>query len=551
MKTIRFFFWLGRHECYRAACLLTFLLVAIIFLPQSAAGQHPVVPKLTLSQVEQLVSNKVPDSTLSSQIEKRGLAFAPTLAILESLRTKGAGPLTLRTIEALFPKGTLSARMNVADSGSSSRTASTKAVSILTVSNLFDYNGRKMAEWQPLLEMLKQENATITEANGSVNPDEYDITFWDACRTDNALLFTRIRNLVKNGKVIILTGNNGCKAGNDPQSARYSSQIANDALRDFGMELTRDDPVNQVAYPTGKNAIMNGVGPFLTCRNPNIKILDGNNVLPLAMSGGNILLAAYEDRSSGGMLVATGEGEGFLFGAYDQSSKGYDHKELLIMRNIISYARTIGTKTGAPMSDRASSTDGGPSLAATLQFIQDKMNERDQMKWVLTMSLVPGVIRRDTYTLVHSNVSVDSATCTLRSTETTEESTVRSTDATTGSAPQWNRSVASQSFSIKDIDTITIGSPADIWNSRFAKGGHPEKTATVEPTVIDVIASGPKPTISFHNSVSRGDNQALPVVDQTQTAARFTFRDEDMANRVAKAVRHAIELCSGGNKEPF
>jgi hypothetical protein len=44
-----------------------------------------------------------------------------------------------------------------------------------------------MAEWQPLLEMLKQENATITEANGSVNPDEYDITFWDACRTDNAL----------------------------------------------------------------------------------------------------------------------------------------------------------------------------------------------------------------------------------------------------------------------------------------------------------------------------------------------------------------------------
>jgi hypothetical protein len=24
-----------------------------------------------------------------------------------------------------------------------------------------------------------------------------------------------------------------------------------------------------------------------------------------------------------------------------------------------------------------------------------------------------------------------------------------------------------------------------------------------------------------------------------------------MANRVAKAMRHAIELCSGGNKEPF
>jgi hypothetical protein len=30
------------------------------------------------------------------------------------------------------------------------------------------------------------------------------------------------------------------------------------------------------------------------------------------------------------------------------------------------------------------------------------------------------------------------------------------------------------------------------------------------------------------------------------------FRDEDMANRVAKALVHAVELCGGGGKpEPF
>jgi hypothetical protein len=79
---------------------LAFLAVAFILWPHSAAGQHPVVPKLTLSQVEQLVSGKVPDSTLSTQIQKRGLAFTPTPAIVESLRAKGAGPLTMAAVEA-------------------------------------------------------------------------------------------------------------------------------------------------------------------------------------------------------------------------------------------------------------------------------------------------------------------------------------------------------------------------------------------------------------------------------------------------------------------
>ncbi len=34
-------------------------------------------------------------------------------------------------------------------------------------------------------------------------------------------------------------------------------------------------------------------------------------------------------------------------------------------------------------------------------------------------------------------------------------------------------------------------------------------------------------------------------------AHEFLFRDEEMANRVAKAMTHAIELCGGGSKDPF
>ena len=100
------------------ALRLSFLLiVAAIFWFQNAAGQHPAVPKLTQVQVEQFVSNKVPDSTLSTQIQRRGLAFAPSQAVLDSLRAKGAGPLTLGAIEALIPIGTQSAGTSRAASG--------------------------------------------------------------------------------------------------------------------------------------------------------------------------------------------------------------------------------------------------------------------------------------------------------------------------------------------------------------------------------------------------------------------------------------------------
>jgi hypothetical protein len=212
-------------------------------------------------------------------------------------------------------------------------------VSILTVSDLFDYNGRKMSEWQPLLDMLKEVNATITEANGNVNPDDYDIVFWDACREDNSILFPRIRNLIRNGKVIIITGTNSCST-----AGRNSSQIANDVLRDFGLELTMDDLGSVIANSTGKHTIMNGVGSFLTFRSPNIKINDDSNVLPLANNGKNILLAVYEDKASKGLLIANGLGENFLFGVYDPSSKAYDHKCLLIMKNIILYAKSVSGK---------------------------------------------------------------------------------------------------------------------------------------------------------------------------------------------------------------
>ncbi len=100
MKIRQLFLISHRPHGFGDACLLIFLAAAILCWPLCATGQQPVVPKLTLAQVEQLVAHGVPDSTLSSQIQKRGLAFTPSPTIVESLRAKGAGPLTLAVIEA-------------------------------------------------------------------------------------------------------------------------------------------------------------------------------------------------------------------------------------------------------------------------------------------------------------------------------------------------------------------------------------------------------------------------------------------------------------------
>lgn len=87
-----------------AGLVLVFLVIAMFWSP-NAIGQQPSLPKLTLGQIEQLVSHGVPDSTMAAQIQKRGLAFTPTPANLDELRAKGAGPLTLAEIDASIPNG--------------------------------------------------------------------------------------------------------------------------------------------------------------------------------------------------------------------------------------------------------------------------------------------------------------------------------------------------------------------------------------------------------------------------------------------------------------
>ena len=93
-----------RPRCSAAVLFLMFLAVVAVLWTHTAVAQQPALQKLTLLQIEGLVAHGVPDSTMAAQIQKRGLAFTPKPANLDSLQAKGAGPLTLAAIEALASK---------------------------------------------------------------------------------------------------------------------------------------------------------------------------------------------------------------------------------------------------------------------------------------------------------------------------------------------------------------------------------------------------------------------------------------------------------------
>ncbi len=101
METSRFRFCVYSILHVTASCLLV-LAVAVLMLPDAAVGQQATIHGLTLAQIEDLISHHVPDSTMHTEIQRRGLAFTPTSAILDELRSKGAGEQTLAAIEALF-----------------------------------------------------------------------------------------------------------------------------------------------------------------------------------------------------------------------------------------------------------------------------------------------------------------------------------------------------------------------------------------------------------------------------------------------------------------
>lgn len=202
----------------------------------------------------------------------------------------------------------------------------------------------------------------------------------------------------------------------------------------------------------------------------------------------------------------------------------------------------------------AKPADSGPTLAATMQFIQQKLSEQGQFGWALTLSNQPGYIFR--YFFNVSDVMADPAACTLYTTGTTYSTYdlpkgrvlkpgVTADDIRT-------RKVETDTFSFKQVEKISVEKLQDLQNQANVDAAHPEVTSTVTPPVFCVKLWASSAVFTGHSSTTKG-KQAPVEQDFTSKTGGFTIRDEDTANRVAKALIHAMELCGGGvtKKEIF
>ncbi len=65
--------------------------------------------KLTLEQIKGLLANGLPDTALAGEIRDRGITFSDNLTklILDDLQGRGAGPKTIRALEAYLPKSSI------------------------------------------------------------------------------------------------------------------------------------------------------------------------------------------------------------------------------------------------------------------------------------------------------------------------------------------------------------------------------------------------------------------------------------------------------------
>jgi hypothetical protein len=158
----------------------------------------------------------------------------------------------------------------------------------------------------------------------------------------------------------------------------------------------------------------------------------------------------------------------------------------------------------------------GPTLAATMQFIQDKLQERGRLNFaVYTHDNADGKDYIDQYSSEATNIVADPAACTISYHRNVKRNNAVLADDNV-------------SFSLHNVQDLTVMPAEQDFKKEYAAAGHPTWDARVDPPLFLVIA---------RKAGSQGNG--------------FYFPSEELANRVAKALVHAVELCGGGSKEPF
>jgi hypothetical protein len=221
---------------------------------------------------------------------------------------------------------------------------------------------------------------------------------------------------------------------------------------------------------------------------------------------------------------------------------------------ILAFGLSIAAWSQQTAPPPAVPADSGPTLAATMQYIQEKLNGQGQVGFAEGIST--GWTRR--VLILVSDVVADQASCTLYTTETDDINL----ELRKGRALKPGSSITADHLrthivgmdttSFKQIEKVTVEKWQDVANQEYVEAAHPEITLTATPPIFDVKLWASSAVFSTHTSATNGDRAPIEK-DAASKTIGFIFRDEDTANRVAKAMIHAMELCGGGitKKELF
>jgi hypothetical protein len=143
-----------------------------------------------------------------------------------------------------------------------------------------------------------------------------------------------------------------------------------------------------------------------------------------------------------------------------------------------------------------------------MQFLQAALNEQGKMSWT-THYHDSADATNWTYSFVFetSKFVADPAACTINYHYKITRDGVVTSDTDT-------------SFSLHDVQDVTLTTGDQRQNKNDLAAGHKTWNAKVDPPVFDLI-----------------------VQEKGNAEFYFFFFDEDTANRVTKAMGHAVELC--------
>ena len=190
-----------------------------------------------------------------------------------------------------------------------------------------------------------------------------------------------------------------------------------------------------------------------------------------------------------------------------------------IMRNWLvvsilgSIAFTLFAQQAVPPQPKPAAD--GPTLADTMQFLQAKLNEQGKMNWTTHYhDSADNTNWTYQFTFEAGKVVADASACTIAYHYIIVRDGVQLSDS-------------DASFNLHDVQDVTLTTGDQRQNKNDTAAGHTTWNAKVDPPVFDLIVRA-KENAEFY----------------------FFFFNEDTANRVTKAIGHAVELC-GGSRGSF